>query len=653
MIKKSIILSALLSVYTLSTSIVDASTVKSFKETLSIEEDFSILTHPVFKQFASENPRQVVGLDQIDLDFINSLKAKYSALSDRERDKKINRHDDAFIPQAQKVAKFIKTIDPEGKNTAIKNLLDEIDFMIAKKKVSPVWTIQLSARLAFAMSTPSKDELELLSHVLDRKSRSQLQEPEDLLNVIESVLSYSGTVSVIPDHQTDYPLNVWRDDMDRLFENHTATPLDEIIQPILGEGIISLPVLNTLAAENVTLMGLPTEDKKVSAHGIKGHPDKPGTSVAAFLGHDALHHLLIKENKQNTFLQYLHRKTDAAVGKGDSAERFFERHMPFAAARYRGIHTVLQLALIGLMEDAVDTKKMANFRKAMVGEFYITHEYPGVNTSTLDENSATGVVKNLAQSTLENFEDVTAWESATDPLQTSPFDGSSPLSDEHIIESFIEQVNEGKIFLTALMRYSYLSGTQNEISNHTHSVAEDSDDEDSAGSTPKISQTDVISGVDQDNGVTPTLEAISTQKRSLIPLDKIFKTEVKRGPRFIDIFIKMNDGNEITYSFPTYYHKWHNLDGTIGLLAYAGIKIEKPELPSELEEARNVCSALLSKTTNLIQDQINHFAEQATQVVNKVNTNMPGHSIEEAYKIWANSLSEESEKAAQRTLETL
>lgn len=648
MLKKSFLVSTIISVFAFSLSALDASTIKSFQETLSIEENFSILTHPAFKQFATKNPKQVVGLNQIDLDFINSLKTKYSSLSDRDREKKLTLHDDDCVPQALKVAKFIKAIDPNGKNERTKDLLDEIDFMLAKKKASPEWTIQLSGRLAFALSTPSTDELDLLSHVLDEKSRSQLKEPQDLLGIVESVLGYSEEVSVVPNRPTDYPLNVWSDDMDRLFEKHSATPLPEIVQPIFGEGIISLPILNALAAENVTLMALPTEDKKVNAHGIKGHPDKPGASIAAFASHDALHHKLIMEIKKKAFFSYLHRMTDAAVEKGDSAERFFEHFIHNATLRYRGIHTLLQLIVIGLLEDALDTNKFANFRKAMVGQFYMTHEYPGFSPSTFEEQSATGVLKNLADSTLEEFDNPFAWESAQDPFQTSPFDGSSPLSNSEIVQAFIHQVNEGLIVSSALNRYNYLAHTLNE---------NDDEERDHHAALPNNEGGDeerdhhaASASSEQNKEVAPTHEATPPQTGFLLPLDKIFKTEVKRSARFIDVLIKMKDGNEISHSFPTYYHKWHNLDGTIGLLAYAGIKIEKPELPNKLEEARDICSALLSKTAGLVKAQVTNFVEQSTLVLKKVNTNFPGHSIEEAYKIWMNSLNKELKDEAQPEL---
>ncbi|MBX9696674.1 MAG: hypothetical protein K2X53_01160 [Alphaproteobacteria bacterium] len=655
MLKKYFILPTLLSLFAFSTSILDAARIKSFKETLAIEENFSILIHPVFKQFASENPKQVIGLDQIDLDFISSIKTKYSGISDRDREKKITVHDDECVPQAMKVAKFIKIIDPEEKNVKIKDLFDEIDFMVAKKKVSPAWTLQLSARLAFAMSTPSQDELDLLTHVLDKNSRTQQKNAEDLLDVIQSILGYKTEVSINSDKYTDYPLHVWNDDMDRLFDTHPAIPLTEIIQPILGEGIISLAVLNALAAENVTLMGVPTEDKKVSAHGIKGHSDKPGASIAAFLSHDALHHLLIEENKRDAFFKHLHKKTDAAVENGDSAERFFEQYMPNATLRYQGIHTLLQLTMIGLMEDAIETKKLANFRKAMVGQFYMMHEYPGFTASTLDEKSASGVVRNLTDRTLKYFEDTSIWESNSDPLQTSPFDGSSQLSDKDIVESFMNQVNEEKISFTSLKRYSYLSSDWDESNRGNEPVP-------NIEAVPSIDQTDVApitlsttalpSGA-QINEVASPIESIPTPAHSLIPLHKIFKTEVKRSARFIDVLIKMKDGTELTHSFPTYYHKWHNLDGTLGLLAYAGTKIEKPELPTNLEEAREVCSALLSKTTDLAKIQITHFVDQASKILNKVNTNLPGGSIEGAYKNWMTSLDNGFKEQVQPNLEPL
>jgi hypothetical protein len=643
MLKKSFILSALLSVFTFSTSILDASRIKSFKETLSIEENFSILVHPVFKQFASDNPRQVIGLDQIDLDFIKSIKSKYSGLSYREREKKITVHDDECVPQALKVSKFIKIIDPEEKNEKIKDLLDEINFMISKKKVSPVWTTQLSARLAFAMSTPSEDEISLFQHFLSKNSKALLQTPEDLLRSIESILSYSGDLRVLFDRYSHNSRKLWHDDMERLFEMHPATPLVEIVYPILGESYIGIPVLNAFATENVTLMALPTEDKKINAHGVKGHNDKPGASIAAFLSHEALHHTLMVENKSNAFYMHMHRRTIEAVEEGDSAERFFESCMPYEALRYQGIHALLQLAMIGFMEDTLKTQKLVPFKRSMVGQFYMTHEYPGFNFSTFDETSATGVVTNLANATLASFEEVDAWESATDLLQTSPFDGSSSLSNDDIIESFIDHVNQRIIYLPELQRYTYLSQSSN-ISTSTGDL--NTLVPASLPTTEAIPNIEVASDLEKIEDLIPNVEILPTETHSLIPLDEIYKAEVKRSNRYIDILINMNDGNEIKYSYPTYYHKWNNLDGTIGLLAYAGTKVEKPELPDDLEEARKVCAQLLSTTEGLLKEQINYFVEQATQVFNKKNTTLPGHSIEEAYKIWVGSMNMPLEKTA-------
>jgi hypothetical protein len=450
------------------------------------------------------------------------------------------------------VIELDKTMASSGHTPVISKFRSEIDFHVKNRDVSMAWVLGIHLRYMAGTSVISEEERDLFTHVV---------RPEIFNGLIKR--------EAWQDHfKTFFSIGI-EDDLDRGIETHYLTQnihgkaIDyassqlsryypaNFYYPILGQGHFGVSFLVGSSLRGVFLMAFPPRP-------LKAH----GTRLGAFGLHDALHGMV--DPRQRSLESYIVEEADHYVGRGGDAINFIERFTPHAVRQHRA----LMSALLNIYQDFITRLLPAygrqEFVETMNGFFWVQHEASGYSPFSYKSHDLEGIIEKLARAAVSGLRDKYGWESSFDPLETSPIDGRSALTQEQMVHYAFENrlVKDRRIILPSSYYQQY----------------------------PLPGQAEYLRGL--------------ARKKQI-------KAKVSSSPRFIDVAFSFNSGQQITYTFPTLFHKWLNMDDSIGLLNLKGSdRLTKPFLQGT-PYPRQLAIQTLDKVRERLEQTIYHWRDRA------------------------------------------
>lgn len=626
------------------TSITGLNATTTLKDRLGVFDDTitSVTQHPTFASFAKKYPRAAEGSTSVDFDTLSKIRTKYENLSYGDQIRAMRSADPLFLEEARKLVDFMKS-EPHAEMPAVKKMINKIESRIEKNLVTPRWLMTLPLEYVAATSDISEEELDFYRHIFDHDQSKHIKSREDFLTaskfLVPGKTRFLKIVLSSLLHQNPPYGKVYSKDTDRIVIDMDKSLVGTLGYTIPGISKFSITFMNALMSDQIMPISIPSKKKqdiqphaapsqldggsepaqntlsieqisgdepraadvqahvqnqpqvqepaqpKLKAHGLE-------TDAEGFTVHDYSHQRLIQDNEEHAFRSYILSAATKAFEKGEAVEPFIKRLTPNALDRHNGIYHLQQVIMIRLIDRALTTKDFKSLRQAMLGQFVMQHEYPGLGYKAYEMDSAKDVIQYMADKTNSIVSSSSLWLSPYDPLMTSPIDGSSPLSDADIVDKFLKKLKKG----------------------YYHD--------------------------------TLPYNVFCDAGKPILPSEDIDRSEVKRTQRHIDVTIKLKNGSEIHQSFDTYYHKWTNLDDTLSLLGYAGIKLSKPSLEGTSEQdAHRICFNLLSQTHQQIMAQVSHYATVATDILREPFQAKDGSkNLGQAYKKWSQSLRLQAEK---------
>ncbi len=458
-------------------------------------------------------------------------------------------HNPVIIPLVLKFQSYLETYLKQNSNhVATKNFIKEINCHLDMEDVNGAWYFTLLLRHAASISTVDSDEIDVFSHAL-----------------------YPGyLLGLLKDNAWKKPLSAFLrlddvDHMGRIFDDNNHFPLQhasyevlttikgrlesllpaQIRYPIPGYGKFGICFLIHACLEDVYLLGIPTS--RLTAHGVKVSP-------FAFAAHDLVH--LELDPRRRALMKNVLSKLDKFVGEGGSASSFIDNYLPVAVKKYMALNNLLLAIYDHGMRNLYKSGKQ-EYQKFMVGFFHAIHETPNFPPEIYDCNNLDEVLSIIFDDVgpaiglaleIEPVVELEEWDNSFDPLETSPIQGSSKKSDDEVLQWVFDNLTRKQ----AVQYYGY---------------------------TP------------WDSDVKLDQEPLHSKR-------------VTRSKRFIDVNLELKTGEKLTFTFPTLYHKWCNMDDNLGLLNCAGVELKKPNLNlsnNPREDAQKMLEQVNAEVNNLKQ----------------------------------------------------
>lgn len=298
-----------------------------------------------------------------------------------------------------------------------------------------------------------------------------------------------------------------------------------------------------------------------------------GFSPLSFTVHDYVHHDL--DPRRKSLEQFVADELAEQVKKGRSLDLIAPLVIEEASKRYQLLNTGLDHLFNYYLKNLnLDHNKSA-FKKGMAGFFWVLHERTGIVSNLYKTGDFIQVLKLLAgndfiETEAEQSQNITVnYQSWTTPHD---FYTTSALT--------------GESFLT---------------------------DEEIATKTKELL-------------LAPSSELYAYQP------ENVSSYSVKMTKRFIDVNVTYNHHN-LSFSAPTLYHKWLNLDDNKALLKYAGIVIEKPKIEGEKErDARSIALKTLKDTEKAIKQLTTDFVNYSEQLATNTWLKNNSTSLIDYYK---------------------
>lgn len=515
-------------------------------------------------------PREFQGVNDIDQTVVDGFRKTQLGYKGIVSDTSITLHEPAIYPLAAKFKGALNSFAANESYTQIaERFINEMHFHDVMEDVNPAWLYGLHLRFAAAVSPITADQKTLFSHVPFPSIFFGLLEKDAWKNeasAFSNVEYYDNKGFEIPEYYISYHLSGQM--IDSICDVVERALPAKVMYPFVNQDKFGVSFIVRSNINDIYPIALPFYEKNPKAKAIAAH----GTELSTFpfATHDELHSLV--DRRRNHFIQHVIKEIDWEVEAEGDAWEFARVYIPIALQRYHMVNGLLNHIYNDMVGTLLPHRGLAEYRKAMLGYFWIDHEAPYFPSSIYDMNDVDKIINTITSlkgvgAVSGSINEIDSWSSPYDPLETSPIDGSSRLSDDEIYQ-FVEE----KL-------------TTADSNGHKYDLV----------SYPASLQYDIK------------------------------EKKIARGDRFIDVFYRYYDGCEYQFSFPTMYHKWLNADDNLGLLQYGGTRIKKPAfLPNYImgaEDPRVIAQNTLAHIEQAINGHVIHFRNVASFFVNRGEEN--------------------------------
>lgn len=518
--------------------------------------DGEALTSPVSSSLLEQHAKVLRDFDVIDYNIINQYRQASSEVEKQDTEFFASSYVEpmeCLIPLAAEGLKYINTLHDSFPQ--IKILAKEIESRIGANDITPLWYRLLGVRIQAAISDVSEGELDIYSHV-----------PGPGLAIIKGLKhkdawkSYEKSIYMIEDYRKrqinveNYiiPIMLSYEGLREILADLEKKLPILVFWNVYGRGKLSVPFLVHSFIHEIFPLGMPTQGGK--AHGVK-------SSALAFTVHDRIHSEL--DPRRKSLKQFLINEIAAQVEKGsvfgEVAPILLEKAVKHYQLVNEGLDHLFDYYLTHLCLHHDEDK----FKKAMAGFFWILHERVDVAPDLYKTSDFSKVLKILAgedfivtgkEKSTEDKANYESWIAPEDFYPTSPTTGETILTDTEIAKKAMKQILNS-------------------------------------------------------NSDPYSLSVFSQEESSL-------SSNVQMTKRFIDVNYEAKNGKKLSFSVPTLYHKWHNMEDNIALLKYAGVNFEKPDISNKGErEGRAIVLSALGNVEKLIKELVGNFVTCSTEII--------------------------------------
>lgn len=427
---------------------------------------------------------------------------------------------------------LLKTMKEGDQNDHVQKLIQEVQDILEEGNIPLDWFLDAHFRYLKFMGGISEAEKAIFSHTPHNLYLKLLLEDDSPNNPVRLRALFSEN------ENNDVPETIKV--IDQKIQEHLDMP---IFYPCLGAGIFPVQLLLNCWMDGIYLIGMPTTGIK-KVHGEDATP-------LGFGYHDFFHALL--DDRRNRLFRYIEKaisqyETSSQTKK--SVSGFATHFVPLAVQKYYLFMSALKHAHTNTTD-----------KLALLGKFIAFHEILKLPKSIFKFSSLSDVMTQILQKKLSYYQLTSAWENPEDPLQTSPVDGSSSLSEEQIKEIALDEAVKDQTFTFTI------DGRKTE----------------------------------------------GEEKKKCVRQNWTFK--IAYSSQFIDVIFGNSEGVQKTYSYPTLLRKWNNLDTSLALLKMGGILLEKPALDGVND--RDIVMGALTKVRTELQAALRHFGEKAIESFGK------------------------------------
>lgn len=475
-------------------------------------------------------------------------------------DTSLAEHQDVLIPFAQFL---LETMSQEKQNSDLEELQKEVEIIIAKKRVSPDWLIDMHFRF-LALGGMSESERDIFSHVPHHKYLDALL-AKDIYNkpVVVDLNKWGASLNREGEYFYTskrkmpflYGQGVSKKAMsliNKVTVEHLHPP---IIYPSLGEGILPIRLIIRNWLDEIYHLGMPIKNVK-DVHG------EENTSKLGFAFHDLFHY---KNDKRRASLgAYLEGMVGSYVQSGQGfVSDIIPQLVPLAVQKYKLIGQALEKAYLSLETD----------NHALMGFFILAHEVSPFSPELFDLSNPIALMNAMVSKGLSYYSNPNAWENPDDPLQTL-LNGGTVLDDEMIKELALARLAEDGLLNLPYQIY-------------------------------------------EKRGESGGYLGYAKEERERIEIRKAWlpkntRSVVKKTAQFIDVIVEFADGQKKTITYPTLNRKWKNVNASLGSLFFAGIKLEPPVLAG-LDPNQDRANALefIELVRSKLENTMTDFAQKA------------------------------------------
>jgi hypothetical protein len=497
------------------------------------------------------HPEDFEGMEHMNKETITAYRSSQAQFTGKQMDVFYALHNPNLIPLLRKLEDHMNyqaAWNPNQKRP-IGKLLTEIRFHRDMEEISPLWFLGMHFRFATATSTIREDERELFAHVPHPEVYEGLVTGNAWNGLLTSMVSMGAYENEGLELRQDYPsTQIMGKGLNKVIQ-HLARALPDSIQvPMVGCGKFGVSFMVKCFLDRISPLAF--SNQELEGHGVKfSHLGMPL--------HDALHDKV--DRRVYNLTKHVIKRADTFIATGGDAWNFAEIYPPIAVQKFQAVMGALEKIYGDFHTKLLVYRGLHDYRKAMVGFIWAAHEAPHFPAKLYNMNDLGQIIDTITSHSPMSavnaaVDEYDSWESSFDPLNTSPLDGSSSLSDDelyyHVLQS--RAIEDAQIYKFTL----------------------------------------------------------NVRTKTPIYEEGIGASQIVRGKRFIDVSFEMKNGEELKYSYPTLYHKWLNMNDNIGLLAYGGTLIEKPEL-SCVEDPRTLALAKLDEVSHGIAAHVKFFREVA------------------------------------------
>ena len=448
-------------------------------------------------------------------------------------------HTPSLVPLVQEMRGYIvrcaETADIETRNHIL-DLVDEVDVALTPKRrtglphVSPAFARYITVRFMLAFGEMTPVEKSALVNA----GYGHLLPMGSAKTGNTPYLGFLHT----DDNRTGVSTilnNISYSHLNALFARVESRLGFHMLLPVFGQGKLGVSCLTVLGNSGIHLHAFTPAQS--SYHGI---PKRESTPVGLHL-HDTVHGE--EGKKEENFVKHVLEKVDASIGTygnpGQTIKDLVDGYTDVALKVYDAIYQSIEDYHQWLVSTVLPARGIDAYRELMGGLFYMLREKAFFPPELYSQDRLEDVMDMMVSGSIDRLMEA-SWESPEDPLETSPLTGlpigrfasDARSYDEGLVQSFLSQ--EGRIDQPLSSKVTYEpNGPRDEI-----------------------------------RGANPEVRFITA--KAVFP------------------------GDEVEQSYPTLFHKWTNLDDSLTILRFAGIKLQKPDLHAmpalTLEEGQVVAS---------------------------------------------------------------
>jgi hypothetical protein len=594
--------------------------------------------------FAQQYPDFFTGINQIDPSIVRSI--RQAAKDVGSEDGAIVVHDSKLVDLVRGLEKDIFELPVDAKIK--RKLLTEISCKIQMEEVTPLWVWLMHFRVAVLKGQSSDEERQLFEHAINPEFFKGLFADGSATSELKAFINISEyDEDAVHNEEKYYGLSAISSKLfDRVEEEFAKHVPIKISYPLQNVGIIGIAQLVSSWLDDIYPIGFPNE--RIKAHSAFLSP-------AGFAIHDQLH--AEGDPRFYGLKAYLFVQLNNHIAKGGDGNLFLENFAPVIAKNYvmlmSSLKEVYRSALLELLR-----QDEAKFRRVLSGFFLMLHEYPPFNANSFKCNDLSTVIEDLTKATLQAIEedetmdaedllsrefeipdiDLIAYgkqQLIKDDSITIPYSGQytyvSPSYEEmkQILLNDPEtqyevEIKEKCAYVTIRTKY----GAENTLtyqfsqkkwisSRYPEEFLKESEDSENIYDHQLLIE-EAKKYALQNAVINTSNEAYkehSDHFREKMITSLISKAYVQRSPHFVDVFFELKTGQKKRYSMATLVQKWLNADDFLGLLAFAGKFIVKPDLSQSDNPqiaAKETFDAMKKGLSELVSE-FNDFAQYVVQ----------------------------------------